>query len=348
MRADMTYDALLLLSFGGPDGPDDVLPFLANVTRGRGIPPERLAGVARHYDHFGGVSPINAANRDLLAAIRAELAAHDIDLPVYWGNRNWHPLVADTVREMTADGVRRALVFVTSAYGSYSSCRQYQDDLAAARAEVGDAAPQLDKIRHFFDHPGFIEPQVEAVGAAVDGVDRARRSTTRLVFTAHSIPVSMAQTAGPAGELYVAQLRAAASLIAALAAPDLAWDLAFSSRSGPPSVPWLEPDIGDHLRVLASEGITDVIVVPIGFVSDHVEVKWDLDVEASGVAAELGLGFARTPTPGTDPRFVTMVRELVRERLDLGCARRALSPLGPSWDVCAVGCCPAPRRAPVT
>jgi ferrochelatase len=333
------YDALLLLSFGGPDGPGDVMPFLENVTRGRGIPAERLAGVAKHYEHFGGVSPINDANRELMAAIRTELAAHGISLPVYWGNRNWHPLVADTVREMTAAGVRRALVFVTSAFGSYSSCRQYQDDLAAAREAVGDDSPELAKIRHFFDHPGFIEPQADAVRAALDAIDPARRPTTQLVFTAHSIPVSMAQGAGPDGGLYVDQLRAAATLVAAAAGPDLAWELAFSSRSGPPSVPWLEPDINDHLRAIAADGVTDVVVVPVGFVSDHVEVRWDLDIEAAGVAAEVGLGFARTPTPGTDPRFVAMVRGLVQERLDPDCPKCALSLLGPSWDTCPVGCC---------
>jgi protoporphyrin/coproporphyrin ferrochelatase len=339
------YDALLVLSFGGPEGPDDVMPFLENVTRGRGIPSERLAGVAEHYRHFGGVSPINGQNRALIAAVRAELDAHGVDLPIYWGNRNWHPLVTDTVRAMAADGVRRALVFVTSAYSSYSSCRQYQDDLVAARASVGDSAPTFDKIRHFFDHPGFIDPQVDAVRAAVARIDPPRRASTRLVFTAHSIPVSMASTAGPDGGLYVEQLRAAAQLIASSAASDLSWDLVFQSRSGPPSVPWLEPDVRDQLRMLARDGATDVVVVPVGFVSDHLEVQWDLDVEAAAVAAELGLGFTRTPAPGTDPRFVAMVRELVQERLDPTCPKLALSSLGPSHDACPAGCCPAPIRS---
>jgi ferrochelatase len=333
------YDALVLLSFGGPDAPDEVMPFLENVTRGRGAPRERLDAVAAHYLHFGGVSPINQQNRDLLEAIGRDFADHGIELPVYWGNRNWRPYIADTVRAMAADGVRRALVLVTSAYASYSACRQYQDDLAAARASVGDTAPQLDKLRHYFDHPGFIEPQVDAVRAAVAAIDPARRGTCRLVFTAHSIPESMAQAAGPQGHLYVAQLREAARLIAASGAPEVAWDLAYQSRSGSPRTPWLSPDIGDQIRTLAGDGVTDVVVVPVGFVSDHLEVRWDLDVEAAEVAAGLGMGFVRTATPGTDPRFVEMVRELVAERLSPACPKRALSRLGPSHDVCPVECC---------
>jgi ferrochelatase len=337
-------DALLLLSFGGPERPEDVKPFLENVTRGRGVSADRLADVAEHYYHFGGISPINGQNRALVGALRAELDLHGVELPIYWGNRNWHPYVEDTVRAMAADGIRHAVVFVTSAYGSYSSCRQYQDDLAAAQAAVGNRAPELFKLRHFFDHPGFIEPQVDAVRTALGGIELSRRATTRLAFTAHSIPTSMAATAGPQGELYVDQLTAAARVVADAAAPGTAWDLVFQSRSGPPALPWLGPDISDHLRALAGEGVTDVIVVPIGFVSDHLEVQWDLDVEAAAVARDLGLGFTRTVTPGTDPRFVSMVRELVMERIDLRCPKLALSPLGPSHDVCPVGCCPAPVR----
>jgi ferrochelatase len=338
------YDAFLLLSFGGPESQPEVMPFLQNVTSGRGVPTERLAEVAEHYQHFGGISPINGHNRALIAALRAEFDAHDLALPIYWGNRNWRPYLVDTVRAMATDGVRRAIVFVTSAYSSYSSCRQYQDDLAAASQAVGETAPQFDKVRHFFDHPGFVDPHVDAVRAALATVDVARRATTRLAFTAHSIPVTMAEAAGPDGQLYVRQLRAASQLIAAAAAPDLAWDLVFQSRSGPPSVPWLGPDINDHLRALAAVGTTDVITVPVGFVSDHLEVQWDLDVEAAATAAELGLGFARTSTPGTDPRFVGMVRELVEERREPSAPKRALSPLGPAHDRCPAGCCPAPRR----
>jgi ferrochelatase len=331
-------DALLVLSFGGPEGPDEVMPFLQNVTRGRAVTPERLAGVAEHYQHFGGVSPINAQNRALIDAVRADFDTHGINLPIYWGNRNWDPFVEDTVRAMTADGIRQAAVFVTSAYSSYSSCRQYQDDLVAARTAVGDGAPEFVKLRHFFDHPGFLEPQIDAVRAAVAEIDMSRRATTRLVFTAHSIPVSMAEQSGPDGYLYVGQLTEASRLVADGAAAGMDWDLAFQSRSGPPSVPWLEPDICDHLRALADVGVTDVVVVPVGFVSDHLEVQWDLDVEAAGVAADLGLGFARTPTPGTDHRFVAMVRDLVQERLDPARPKLALSPLGPSHDVCPTGC----------
>jgi protoporphyrin/coproporphyrin ferrochelatase len=349
----MSYDALLLLSFGGPEGPDDVMPFLENVVRGRGVPRERLLGVAEHYRHLGGVSPINDQNRALLAAIRADFADHGLDLPVYWGNRNWHPYVEDTVAVMAKDGVRRALVLATSAYSSFSGCRQYQDDMARAVEAAGPDAPELRKIRHFFDHPGFVEPQADAVRAAVAAISAERRATTRLVFTAHSIPTSMARQSGPAAlvaeltpeqGLYVAELREAARLVAELGAPGIGWDLVWQSRSGPPSVPWLEPDVNVHLAGLAGTGVTDVVVVPVGFVSDHVEVVWDLDHEARETAERLGLGFTRTPSPGTDPRFVAMVRELVTERLDPAATKRALSPLGPSHDTCPLGCCPAPRR----
>ncbi|MDP9241098.1 MAG: ferrochelatase, partial [Actinomycetota bacterium] len=302
-----TYDALLLVSFGGPDTPDDVLPFLANVTRGRGVPERRLREVAGHYLHFGGVSPINAANRALLTAIQAEFAAGGLDLPVYWGNRNWHPYLTDTIAEMAHDGARRALAFVTSAYSSYSGCRQYQDDIAAARSAVGPQAPEVDKLRHYFNHPGFVEPNVDGVRKALADLPPERRNTTHLAFTAHSIPTAMAEASGPEGGLYVRQLRAAAGLVATAAAPDLPWDLVWQSRSGPPEVPWLEPDINDHLHALAAQGGTDVVVSPIGFVSDHLEVLWDLDTEAAATAARLGLGFARATTAGADPRFVAMV-----------------------------------------
>jgi ferrochelatase len=337
-------DALLLLSFGGPEGPGEVMPFLENVTRGRGVPLERLAEVAEHYQHFNGVSPINGQNRALIEAVRADFDQHGLELPIYWGNRNWHPYVADTVRTMAADGVQQAAVFVTSAYSSYSSCRQYQDDRAAARAAVGKNAPDLFKLRHFFDHPGFIDPHLDAVRAALAAIEQSRRATTRLLFTAHSIPTSMAANAGPHGDLYVSQLMAASRLVAEGAAPGVGWDLVFQSRSGPATVPWLGPDVGDKVRALAGDGVSDVIVVPVGFVSDHLEVRWDLDVEAAAVARELGLGFTRTATPGTDSRFVSMVRELVLERIDPSCPKLALSPLGPAHDVCPVGCCPAPTR----
>jgi ferrochelatase len=329
------YDALLLLSFGGPEGPDDVLPFLENVVRGRGVPRDRLLEVAEHYSHFGGVSPINQQNRALLAAIRAELP----ELPVYWGNRNWHPLVEDTVATMRDDGVRRALVFVTSAYTSYSGCRQYQDDLARARAAAGPRAPELDKLRHYFNHPGFVEPAADGMRAALLG-----RPDARLLFTAHSIPMSMEVSSGPRGHLYTAQLREASRLVAeAVRGPGAEFDLVWQSRSGPPSVTWLEPDVNDHLAALAEAGTRSVVVSPIGFVSDHVEVLWDLDEEAAATAAKLGIDYARAATVGTDPRFVRMVRQLVEERT-IGAPRLALGTMGPSHDVCPLHCCPAPRR----
>ncbi|TDC80587.1 ferrochelatase [Micromonospora sp. KC606] len=343
----MAYDALVLVSFGGPERPEDVLPFLQNVTRGRGVPPERLAEVAEHYLHFGGVSPINQQCRELLAAIREDFAANGVDLPVYWGNRNWDPMLADTVARMRDDGVQRALAFVTSAYGGYSSCRQYQEDIAAARAAVGPDAPVIEKLRQFWDHPGFVEPHADAVRAALAQLDPAKRDTTRVVFTAHSIPTSAAATAGPAGGRYTAQLAETARLVHAVAAPEVPYDLVWQSRSGPPQVPWLEPDINDHLAALASSGVTAVVVSPIGFVSDHLEVVWDLDTEALATAKQLGLDFARAGTPGSDARFVAMVRELVLERTTPGGEgpQRRLGEL-PTWDTCPTPCCLPPARRP--
>jgi ferrochelatase len=341
----MEYDALLLVSFGGPEGPDDVLPFLRNVTRGRDIPDERLAQVAEHYAHFGGVSPINEQNRALLDAIGKEFAGRSLDLPLYWGNRNWQPYLVDTVRAMRDAGVRRALAFVTSAYSSWSGCGQYLDDLGRACAEVGPDAPEIHKIRHYFDHPGFIEPTVDAVRAALAQLADPQ---ARLVFTAHSIPTVMAEVSGKVtnavGFRYQAQLREAARLVAQRIDPEPEWDLVWQSRSGPPQVPWLDPDINDHLRALRAHGVPAVVVSPIGFISDHLEVRWDLDVEAARTAAEIGLGYARAATPGTDPRFVAMVAELVTERLDPTVHRRHLGDL-PTWDHCRPGCCAVPRPA---
>ncbi|WP_117215538.1 ferrochelatase [Allorhizocola rhizosphaerae] len=327
------YDAFLLLSFGGPEHPDQVMPFLENVTRGRGVPAERLAEVAEHYMRFGGVSPINQQCRELRAAIEADFAANGVNLPVYWGNRNWHPMVEDTMARMRADGVKRAMAFATSGFGSYSSCRQYLEDLVR-----GGQPPVVDKLRHYHDHPGYVEPFIDAKREALKKLDPGL--PTRLVFTAHSIPVSMARSAGPAGGRYEAQLRETAALVAE---PGEAWDLVWQSRSGPPHIPWLEPDVNDHLRVLAKEGVAQVVVVPIGFISDHLEVLWDLDEQAAATARELGLGFARAATPGTDPRFVAMVRDLVVERTSSGTPRAQLGKLD-HWDVCPAHCCPAPAR----
>jgi ferrochelatase len=342
-----SYDALLLVSFGGPEGPDDVLPFLENVTRGRGIPRERLVEVGAHYTAFGGVSPINAQNRELLRELRDDLASSGLDLPVYWGNRNWSPYLTDALREMRADGVQRAVCFVTSAYATYSGCRQYRENLFDAAAQVESdglgAVPHLDKLRHYFDHPGFVEPTVDAV---VDAVGRVGVDVPRLVFTTHSIPVPANASSGPQGGAYLAQHRAVAELVhagvAARTSVEPEWDLVFQSRSGAPGIPWLEPDISDHLDELAARGIAGAVIVPIGFVSDHMEVVWDLDTVALGHAAEIGLPAARAATVGTEPRFVSMVRELVLERVGL-VAPRALSPLGPSHDECPGTCCPNPR-----
>lgn len=343
------YDAFLLLSFGGPEGPDDVLPFLHNVTRGRGIPDERLAEVAEHYQHFGGVSPINGQNRALLAALQDDFAAHGIDLPLYWGNRNWKPYVADAVRQMRDDGRQRALVFTTSATASYSACRQYRNDLAQAHRVAGEGAPELVKLRHFFDHPGFIAPLAESVRAAVQSLPASRRERARLVFTAHSIPVAMNDASGPERNgLYEAQQRETARLVAeAVRGPGAEFDLVWQSRSGPPEVPWLEPDVNDHLRALAARGAEAVVVTPSGFVSDHLEVRWDLDVEARKTAADVGLAYARTVTPGTHPAFVAAIRELVLERL-ADAPPQALGGLGICGVDCPDGCCPSPRRPAAT
>ena len=337
------YDAFVLVSFGGPEGPDDVMPFLRNVTAGRGVPDERLAAVAEHYDEFGGISPINQQNRDLLAAVEKEFAARGVGLPVYWGNRNWDPYLTGTVAAMKADGVRRALAFVTSAYSSYSSCRQYLDDIAAARDQAGPDAPQIDKLRQFYNHPGFIGPFADAAAAAARSLPAG--ADYELVFTAHRIPTGMAAAAGPRGGAYQAQLAEAARLVAAELGYERPWHLAYSSRSGPPSVPWLEPDINDLLAELADGGARAVVVVPVGFVSDHMEVRFDLDIEAAQTAGRLGLAYARAATPGTDPRFVSMITDLVLERTG-GAPVAALGTLGPGPDACPDGCCGLGRTRP--
>jgi protoporphyrin/coproporphyrin ferrochelatase len=352
------YDAFLLVSFGGPEGPDDVMPFLRNVTRGRGVPEDRLAAVAEHYYAHGGVSPINQQCRDLLAAVRADFAASGLSLPAYWGNRNWSPYLADTVRDMAADGVRQAVAFVTSAYSSYSSCRQYLDDIERARAAVGPGAPRIDKIRRFFNHPGFIEPFADHARSALATLPAEVRDEAHLVFTAHSVPVAMADSSGPRpGGRYPAELNEAARLVAERVDDGRhPWSLAYQSRSGPPSQPWLEPDVRDHLGDLAKSGTEAVVVIPVGFVSDHMEVRHDLDVEAAQTAGSLGLAFARAATPSTDPRFASMITELVRERLAppdstdpdntvLGraVAAAALGGLGVPTQTCPADCCGGSR-----
>ncbi len=351
------FDAVLVLSFGGPEAPDEVRPFLENVTRGRGVPPERLDAVEEHYHHFGGRSPINDLNREIIAALRRELAGTDHDLPIYFGNRNWHPFAEDTVTEMARNGVRNALVFATSAYGGYSACRQYHEDIARARAtaaeRLGDDAlvPDLTKLRHFYDHPLFVEAVADGVRTARETLDAGHDA--RLVFTAHSIPVSADETAGPpeeGGHRYSRQVGEAARLVAeqlGVAEHDQVWQ----SRSGPPQIPWLDPQIEDHLDALAARGTTDVVVSPVGFVSDHIEVVFDLDTELAEQAEKLGVTMARAASAGSDPRFIRMIVELIAEQV-AGAAPRTLGNgprggVGCNGTLCASGCCEPPvRRRP--
>jgi len=329
--SDIGYDALLVLSFGGPEGMDDVMPFLENVLRGRNVPRERMVGVAKHYELFGGVSPINGENRKLIAALDKELEAKGPRLRIYFGNRNWHPMLADTLRNMRDDGVKNALAFVTSAYSSYSSCRQYLEDIERARESVGPDAPRVEKLRAFYNHPGFIEANVANVRAALEQIPEARRSQAQIAFTAHSIPESMAKNCD-----YEAQLRETSRLISdRLDVKD--WRLVFQSRSGSPARPWLVPDVCDHLREL--QGVKDVVVAPIGFVSDHMEIIYDLDTEARALSRELGLNMIRAATAGTHPAFIEMIRELIMERIDPETPRRSLGTNGPRGDVCRPGCC---------
>ncbi|MFW0794681.1 ferrochelatase [Gordonia sp. CPCC 205515] len=355
------FDAVLLLSFGGPDKPDDVRPFLENVTRGRGVPPERLDEVAQHYLHFGGVSPINRLNLDLIDGLRSEFAGRGIDLPVWFGNRNWHPMAEDTVEQMYRAGHRRVLVFGTSAWGGYSGCRQYHEDIGRALSTVTTRLPEmaddpmlLRKLPHFWSEPLFVE-------ACADAVLRARKALPssdtppKLVFTAHSIPLAADHRGGPrgqGGDLYSRQVWAASAAVSAAAGFGDDFDQVWQSRSGPPQVPWLEPDICDHLETLAEQGVRQVIVAPVGFVSDHLEVVWDLDNEAKDKAAELGMDFVRADTAGTDPRFVQLVVDLIERYRDGDIPRGGFAidpPLGcaDNGSPCRPQCCePTPRRAP--
>jgi len=338
----MHYDALLIVSFGGPESQEEVIPFLENVLRGRNVPRERMLAVAEHYYHFGGKSPINQQNRELIAALQVELDQQGPKLPVYWGNRNWHPLLPDTLQAMRNDGVRRALAFVTSAYSSYSGCRQYRENIASAQEKIGTGAPDIDKLRVFYNHPGFIEPMTERVRMALEKLPQEVRDRPQVVYTAHSIPSSMSQTCS-----YVQQLEEACRLVSEeLGRPGDR--LVFQSRSGPTTQPWLEPDVLDYLReIKAKDAASAVVIAPIGFISDHMEVLYDLDTEAAQLCNELKLPMVRAGTVGAHPRFVTMIRELILERMTEQPMRSALGHLGPSHDVCPADCCPAPQRPAV-
>jgi ferrochelatase len=333
------YDAILFVSFGGPEGPRDVIPFLENVLRGRSVPRERMLEVAEHYQHFGGISPLNAQVRDLIEAVRTELDEHRIGLPIYWGNRNWHPLLEATLRDMAGHGIRRGLAFFLSAYSSYSGCRQYRENIQAAQSAAGPAAPEVEKIRAFYNHPDFIAANADRLTAALSQLEGRPRGEAVVAFTAHSIPALMA-----AGCDYERQLRETCRLVAESAdvAPER-WRLVYQSRSGRPQDPWLGPDIVEHLRQLKQAGEQCVVVAPVGFLSDHMEVLYDLDYEAAQAASEIGLTMVRAGTVGTHPRFVTMIRKLIEERLRDE-PREAIGNYGPNWDVCAAGCCPAPMR----
>lgn len=337
----MKYDAVLVVSFGGPNGPDDVLPFLENVLRGRNVPRERMLAVADHYQHFGGVSPINAQNQALIAALEKELAEHGPRLPIYWGNRNWHPMLPETLAKMRDNGVQRAIAFFTSAYSSYSGCRQYRENILAAQEQVGPGAPVIDKLRVCYNHPGFIEPMAESLRTSFASIPVERRKTTQVLFSAHSIPLGMA-----ANCKYESQLAETARLVASSAGIALEqYQCVYQSRSGPATQPWLEPDVCDVIRQLPERGITDVIIVPYGFISDHMEVLYDLDTEARDLCGELGLGMIRTPTVGTDARFVRMIRDMIVERSEESAQRASLGSLGPSHDVCPADCCLSGRPA---
>lgn len=337
------YDAILFVSFGGPEKREDVIPFLENVLRGKPVPRERMLEVAEHYYQFDGVSPINEQNRQLIAALEKELKTHGPHLPIYWGNRNWHPMLADTLRQMRDDGIKNAVAFFTSAFSSYSGCRQYRENIQQAQEEVGEGAPSVQKVRMFFNHPGFIEAMADRVQAALDKIPAKRRHATQIVFTAHSIPMAMA-----AGCNYEIQLREAARLVSDAVSHDDS-ELVYQSRSGPPSQPWLEPDVCDYLKEVHAEGkLSDVVIAPIGFISDHMEVIFDLDTEARELCEELGLNMVRAKTVNGHPRFTTMMRELIEERVSGRTERPALGSLGASHDICPVDCCFSGRPRPTT
>ncbi len=341
-----SYDALLIVGFGGPEGPNEVMPFLENVTRGKPVPRERLLEVAEHYHHFGGISPINQQVRDLIQVLRPELIRRGIDLPIFWGNRNWYPLLTETVEAMVDIKLERVLAFVLAGYSSYSSCRQYRENIEAARQAAGPAAPVIDKVRVFFNHPNFIEATADRTANAFARLPTEGRESAHIAFTAHSIPMSMADNC-----LYAAQLNETARLVAErIGIPPERWQVVYQSRSGRPTDPWLEPDILDHLRALKDKSVSQVVIAPIGFLSDHIEVLYDLDDEAFTLSKELGLTMVRSGTVGTHPKFVEMIVDLIAERLAnesaATCERRAIGAFGPNHDVCPADCCPYPMSRP--
>ena len=327
------YDAILIMSFGGPEGPDEVVPFMENVTRGRNIPRERLEEVSEHYKLFGGISPINSQNRALIAALEEELAENGPQLPIYFGNRNWHPMITDTVRQMRDDGIKRALAFFTSGFSCYSGCRQYRENIIQAIEEVGEGAPEFDKVRVFYNHPGFIIPMVENVRKALEQFSEEERENVHITFTAHSIPMGMARNSA-----YEQQLQESCRIMAEqLGTEDYA--LVYQSRSGPPHMPWLEPDILDYMEEINEKGIKNTVIVPIGFISDHMEVMFDLDTEAVDKAKELDMKMVRADTVGTVKPFVRMIRDLIVERMTANPERPAMGKFDANHDVCPIDCC---------
>lgn len=336
------YEAILVVSFGGPEKREDVIPFLENVLRGKNVPHERLLEVAEHYYHFDGVSPINGQVREFIGALKTEITDRSLDLPIYWGNRNWEPFLGPTVKQMQADGIKKAIAFFTSAYSSYSGCRQYRENVLEARQALGEGAPIIDKLRVFYNHPDFVTTNAERVRAAAATLSASGQAEHHVVFTAHSIPTSMANSCN-----YSLQLHECCRLIALeLGLPDSRWSLVYQSRSGRPQDPWLEPDVVDALRALKANGVNSAVVHPVGFLSDHMEVMYDLDEEAKLACEEIGLEMARGSTVGTHPRFVSMVAELIEERMGKRTSRRAIGHFGPNHDVCPLNCCMPPARPP--
>lgn len=333
------YDALIVVSFGGPDGPDDVIPFLENVLRGKPVPRERMLEVAEHYQHFGGKSPINEQNLALIEALKKELKTNGPDLPIYFGNRNWHPLLPDTLEQMKKDGVRKALAFFTSGFSCYSGCRQYRENIASAQEVVGEGAPKIDLLRKFYNHPGFVEALADLTKQGIATLSQEGQAKNKALFCAHSIPQSMADHSR-----YEDQLKESSKLIAEAAGIE-DWEVVYQSRSGAPGSPWLEPDVCDRIEELQKEDYRAVTVIPIGFISDHMEVLFDLDTEAVEKAQECGMEIARIATVGVHPKFVSMIAELARERMGLQTEKRALGTWGPSYDVCPPNCCLYPRPA---